>query len=351
MQATRVEGCTSPRGQPTVTAQVTQKESATMDAPGALLPAPPLQASGTRSPSPRKKGNMAQVKVKRRKKEAAWVAQEKRLEVIPFLRIPKRKERICQEIDALVDREEAKGFGTLYTNAMTRKKQLHDEKIVLYSRAREFDVSEKERFSNLNVKLRALEKKYNKTKHQKEFLLREEYKEHVVKELKQKELGLEDIARSKNININEVKDIREKIQVLKIHVRNRVNYTFWENVNVLDRPDRYNYINRDFSHSQHLEKILEAENESMKLYKEIESLKKEIRRFDLHSVNVHKTEEEALAKIKEIDDEIEKQNYTMKMIDTRCRIVYRLIELADQLILDANKFMGEIGKSTNRDAS
>ena len=80
-------------------------------------------------------------------------------------------------------------------------------------------------------------------------------------------------------------------------------------------------------------------------------MKKEIRRFDLHSVNVHKTEEEALAKIKEIDDEIEKQNYTMKMIDTRCRIVYRLIELADQLILDANKFMGEIGKSTNRDAS
>ena len=79
---------------------------------------------------------------------------------------------------------------------------------------------------------------------------------------------------------------------------------------MLDRPDRYNYINRDFSHSQHLEKILEAENESMKLYKEIESLKKEIRRFDLHSVNVHKTEEEAIAKIKEIDDEIEKQNYT-----------------------------------------
>ena len=41
----------------------------------------------------------------------------------------------------------------------------------------------------------------------------------------------------------------------------------------------------------------------------------------------------------------------MKMIDTRCRIVYRLIELADQLILDANKFMGEIGKSTYYDAS
>eukprot|EP00944_MAST-04C_sp_MAST-4C-sp1_P014378 g14378.t1 len=240
-----------------------------------MLPAPPLQASGIRSPSPRKKGNMAQVNVKRRKKEAAWVAQEKRLEVIQFLRIPERKERICQEIDALVDRKEAEAFRNLYTKAMTRKKQLHDKKVVLYSHAREFDVSEKERFSNLNLKLRAKEKKYNKIKHQKEFLLREEYKEHLVKELKQKELGLEDIARSKNINIDEVKDIREKIQVLKIHIRNRVNYTFWETVNVLDRPDRYNYINRDFSHSQHLEQILEAENESMKLYKEIESLKKE----------------------------------------------------------------------------
>ena len=98
----------------------------------------------------------------------------------------------------------------------------------------------------------------------------------MLKELKQKELGLEDIAKSGNINIDEVKDIREKIQVLKMHIRNRVNYTFWETVNVLDRPDRYNYINRNFSHRQHLEQILEAESESMKLYKEIESLKKRL---------------------------------------------------------------------------
>ena len=87
---------------------------------------------------------MAQVKVKRRKKEDAWVAQEKRLEVIQFLRIPERKERICLEIDALVDPKEAEAFRSLYTNAMSRKKQLRDEKVVLYSHAREFDVSEKE---------------------------------------------------------------------------------------------------------------------------------------------------------------------------------------------------------------
>ena len=80
---------------------------------------------------------------------------------------------------------------------------------------------------------------------------------------------------------------------MKVQIRNRVNYTFLESVDVLDRPDNYNYVNRNFSHKDHLKKILNAEEESMELRKEIETLRKEVRRFDLHTANVHKAEEAA----------------------------------------------------------
>jgi hypothetical protein len=202
-------------------------------------PPPSLEPSSRSSrngpPSPRKKNNMMQSSnVKRKKKESDWVAQEKRLEVIQFLQIPDREKRICLEIDSLVDIKEAETFHTRYTNAMSKEKQLHDDKIILYSHARAFDRAEKERFSKLNIELRIKEKRFSKLKYHKELLLREAYKEHLLKELKVKEEGLEDIAKSKNIKISEIKDIREKIRVLKVQIKNRVNYTFLEMAEVLD---------------------------------------------------------------------------------------------------------------------
>ena len=72
----------------------------------------------------------------------------------------------------------------------------------------------------------------------------------------------------------------------------------------------------------------------MKLYKDDRTLKKEIRRL-IHSVNGN-TEEQAHAKIPRNCMMRLKNKLMLNMIDTRCRIVYRLIGLAVQLILDAN---------------
>ena len=123
-----------------------------------------IASNGSGPPSPRKKKNMMQSSnVKRTKKEKDWVAQERRLEVIQFLQIHNREKRICKEIDSLVDFKQAETFHHQYTNAMTKKKKLHDEKIILYSHAREFDRSEKERFSQLNIELKQRETYFHDT--------------------------------------------------------------------------------------------------------------------------------------------------------------------------------------------
>ena len=62
-------------------------------------------------------------------------------------------------------------------------------------------------------------------------------------------------------------------------------------LHILNVFGKNNYVNRNFSHKDHLKKILNAEEESMELRKEIETLRKEVRRFDLHTANVYKAEE------------------------------------------------------------
>lgn len=271
--------------------------------------------------------------VRRKPKENPVKAQDKRLSIISYLPLHVRYERINTEIDALCTVQAALEMDLLRTQLIEEIKHLEHEKLSLYANTRQYDIDKRQEFAELNVQLKAKEKQLKRATNQ-EWHARKDHEETLRQHLKKIEALLKEAASStEDVNIDSIKAYHAEIKSTKLQLRSGI----------------YGSDKHNDKHAKEVERIEKLQAQLSKARSDVDEMKKQVRKFDLHRSNLNKAEEQTNLRVQEIHSEINKKREMLDEIDLRAGIVMELLRLITQLIEDSNKQMGELAIEINCD--